>query len=606
MTPFAKFFPWLVASLGLLFLVPPATKSYSDGSGGGFNLEGYASLPVQEGGRFMPMDTVARLNLLLISGKQTFFEEKPAGPGKDDLEQVRQPAIKWLLDALSSFVDRQDFGGPVVHHKVFRIENEQVLQFLKLQPRSGLRYSYAEILPKLKLLMDKARELDEVKSAKAHDLYDTKLLELAQHVALFQQFAALRAPRVALSADEEDKDTWYPLDPFLPPNSELADLKRRPTALFHYVLLRSYADNDPKTFNEVLKKAHEILGKSMPPEASKVGFELFYNRFEPFHQASVLYAFAFLFACFSWMGWFKPLNRGAYALMLIAFLVHTFGLFARMYLQGRAFVFVTNLYSSAIFIGWGCAGVCLFMEFFYRNSIPVAVGSATAGISAGIIAHYLSLSGDTMKMMEAVLDTNFWLATHVTTVTLGYTATFVAGFIAIAYILLGVFSPFLNRKMEDLFASDPTATGGFFKGEVLGSALSKMMYGVICFATLLSFTGTVLGGIWADQSWGRFWGWDPKENGALLIVIWNALILHARWGGMIKQRGMANLAVAGNIVTSWSWFGTNLLGVGLHSYGFTSGTVAVLLAFVATQLAVIGIGLVPTHLWASFRQPETV
>ena len=79
--------------------------------------------------------------------------------------------------------------------------------------------------------------------------------------------------------------------------------------------------------------------------------------------------------------------------------------------------------------------------------------------------------------------------------------------------------------------------------------LAKMIYGVVCFATLLSFVGTVLGGIWADQSWGRFWGWDPKENGALLIVIWNALILHARWGGLVKQRGMAVLAVVGNIVT---------------------------------------------------------
>ena len=89
--------------------------------------------------------------------------------------------------------------------------------------------------------------------------------------------------------------------------------------------------------------------------------------------------------------------------------------------------------------------------------------------------------------------------------------------------------------------------------------MGQMIYGVVCFATLLSFVGTVLGGIWADQSWGRFWGWDPKENGALLIVIWNALILHARWGGLVKQRGMAVLAVVGNMVTGWSWFGTNQL-----------------------------------------------
>ena len=96
-----------------------------------------------------------------------------------------------------------------------------------------------------------------------------------------------------------------------------------------------------------------------------------------------------------------------------------------------------------------------------------------------------------------------------------------------------------------------------------------MVYGIVCFATFFSFVGTVLGGIWADQSWGRFWGWDPKENGALIIVLWNAIILHARWGGMVQQRGLMCLAIFGNVVTAWSWFGVNMLGVGLHSYGFT-------------------------------------
>src|SRR5436190_2517100 len=125
-----------------------------------------------------------------------------------------------------------------------------------------------------------------------------------------------------------------------------------------------------------------------------------------------------------------------------------------------------------------------------------------------------------------------------------------------------------------------------------------MIYGIICFAMLFSFVGTVLGGIWADYSWGRFWGWDPKENGALLIVLMNALILHARWGGMIQQRGMAVLAVAGNIVTSWSWFGVNMLGVGLHAYANASGALY-LLGFDVTQLILIGIGLVPLKNWPS-------
>ena len=171
------------------------------------------------------------------------------------------------------------------------------------------------------------------------------------------------------------------------------------------------------------------------------------------------------------------------------------------------------------------------------------------------------------------------LSTHVVCVTLGYATTFVAGGLGIIYILRGVFTS----------SQTPSA----------GKELSRMIYGITCFALFFSFVGTVLGGLWADDSWGRFWGWDPKENGALIIVIWNALILHARWGKMIGGRGLAMLAVGGNIVTGWSWFGVNELGVGLHSYGFTEGVLFNLLLFALSQLAIIGLALVPLRHWSS-------
>src|SRR5437899_804139 len=139
-------------------------------------------------------------------------------------------------------------------------------------------------------------------------------------------------------------------------------------------------------------------------------------------------------------------------------------------------------------------------------------------------------------------------------------------------------------------------------GATLAKALSKMVYAIVCFATLFSFTGTVLGGIWADQSWGRFWGWDPKENGALLIVIWNVLILHARWGGLVRERGLMALAVFGNIVTSFSWFGVNMLGVGLHSYGFMDAAFPWLVMFITSQLLLIGDALLPVSCWQSFSR----
>jgi ABC-type transport system involved in cytochrome c biogenesis permease subunit len=222
----------------------------------------------------------------------------------------------------------------------------------------------------------------------------------------------------------------------------------------------------------------------------------------------------------------------------------------------------------------------LFIEYFFRNGFALVVGSVTAACTL-LIGDKLSESGDTLEMMQAVLDTNFWLATHVTCITLGYTAAFVAGFMGIAYILLGVFTQKLRKEN--------------------GADLNRMTYGVLCFGMLFSFVGTVLGGIWADQSWGRFWGWDPKENGALLIVIWIALILHARWGGMVKARGIAVLAVLGNIVTSWSWFGTNFLGVGLHSYGFQQGAMTTMIMVDLGFLAIALLGAyMPLEKWQSF------
>jgi cytochrome c biogenesis factor len=131
--------------------------------------------------------------------------------------------------------------------------------------------------------------------------------------------------------------------------------------------------------------------------------------------------------------------------------------------------------------------------------------------------------------------------------------------------------------------------------------LARMLYGVLCFALLFTIIGTVLGGIWANESWGRFWGWDPKENGALMIVLCQLAILHARLGGYIRDFGTALAAVFMGVIVGFSWFGVNLLGVGLHSYGFTDAAFWLLSAFGVSQLAFIGVALLPLDRWRSFQ-----
>jgi ABC-type transport system involved in cytochrome c biogenesis permease subunit len=172
------------------------------------------------------------------------------------------------------------------------------------------------------------------------------------------------------------------------------------------------------------------------------------------------------------------------------------------------------------------------------------------------------------------------LATHVVCVTVGYSSTFLSGFLGLIGILRKFFQPTWDVKDQ--------------------KSLESMIFGVVCFSMFFSFLGTILGGIWADQSWGRFWGWDPKENGALLIVIWNAIILHARRLGAAQGLKLMALAVCGNIITAFSWFGVNMLGIGLHSYGFMDHAFFWLAAFSVVQLTVAALGF-----WLSHSSPRT-
>jgi ABC-type transport system involved in cytochrome c biogenesis permease subunit len=292
-----------------------------------------------------------------------------------------------------------------------------------------------------------------------------------------------------------------------------------------------------------------------------------------------LYLLAGLLSVCAWIGWTRDLNRAAFWLLTFTLAIHSFALVSRMIISGRPPV--TNLYSSAVFIGWGAVIISLVLELVFRIGLGNVLGSVFGFITL-MVAYGLSLSEDTFQVLQAVLDTQFWLATHVVCITIGYATTFVAGGLGIAYIMAGIISRTLDSDMRKMIA--------------------RMLYGMVCFSIFFSFFGTVLGGLWADDSWGRFWGWDPKENGALLIVIWNALVLHARWGGLVRERGIAILAVAGNIVTIWSWFLVNQLGIGLHSYGFNEGVLTYSAIAVVLHLAVIGFGCLPTRYWSSYRE----
>jgi ABC-type transport system involved in cytochrome c biogenesis permease subunit len=166
-----------------------------------------------------------------------------------------------------------------------------------------------------------------------------------------------------------------------------------------------------------------------------------------------------------------------------------------------------------------------------------------------------------------VLNTNFWLATHVVCVTIGYGCSLLAGLLGHLWLLQKIARP------------DERELRGITARAMLAATLIALL-----FATL----GTILGGIWADQSWGRFWGWDPKENGALLIVLWLAWLLHGRVSGLLRPDALALGTALTTVVVAVSWFGVNLLNVGLHSYGFTKNISTNLGLLIAAEALLVG------------------
>jgi ABC-type transport system involved in cytochrome c biogenesis permease subunit len=208
--------------------------------------------------------------------------------------------------------------------------------------------------------------------------------------------------------------------------------------------------------------------------------------------------------------------------------------------------------------------------------IGLIVAAITGFLFLHIAGKYAS-DGDTMGTLIAVLDSSFWLTTHIITIALGYSGCVAAGVVGHLYLLQAI-----------LKKSDALKT----------LAIEKAVYGLLAFGLVFTVVGTIFGGMWADQAWGRFWGWDPKENGALLIILWCLTVLHARSAGMIKGKGTAIGAIVGTILVMCAWIGVNLLGVGLHSYGFSSSGVNILLAYFAFE----GIFLCGIALASYFRK----
>ena len=622
------------------------------------------TLPVQSGGRVIPLETLASGSLLQMRARReialteleaTAFGKKPSTwtaeeksaiaeqfPGlTDSLKQQlekRPVRLKGRTLAAHDWLIEVGFRASIARQlPTFRVDHPVVLKMMGRDPEKTKFVSWDDILKNSKALTDAAaksrqrsqadrevedRALLQLESAArqyallsmtfmpgdlpadiapqreyqawlgalnraaeemqknrgtsaAAPAFDKELQEtLKALVERYQDFARDGAVRIVPPKDPANTTDWDNLGTAL--LAVINDRNAHRPALAPDGVVTRYAlfcvawrEGDDDTCRDQVRALNASLAGTWTTRANA---ETSFSRLQPFYWLLIAYMLIVLLVLWAWAANSEGPRSWAYILLVTIFILHTAALGYRMWLHERPPV--TNLYSSGIFVAWGAVLLGVILERLWKNGIG-AMAAGLSGFLSLIVAHNLGLSGeDNLESVRAVLDSNFWLSTHVTTVTIGYSATFVAGLIGAIHLCLRAF----KSDYKD------------------GDALARAAYGILAFGLIASFIGTMLGGIWADQSWGRFWGWDPKENGAVLIVMWCAVCLHARWGGLVRREGLMQLLIFGNIVTAWSWFGTNLLGVGLHSYGFTeSGAIWLYYVFVPSQLALIAVGWLPAR-----------
>jgi ABC-type transport system involved in cytochrome c biogenesis permease subunit len=576
---------------------------------------------ILENGRKKPLDTYAQNILKQFSGKSKY--------GK-------QPAIQWLARALFDPEASQE-------DKVFLITNPEVLDSMGVSQfgKARDRYSFKHLEPGLTKLRELAIKVNKI-NAKNRSFIEAEIFALYNKLYIYQQLSAsfqflfkhedftINDPEVVKALDLPEGQTQFSLFDVFQKKDKLLTIitaaeKKKPEevsalekAVIEYsrrmmgwtqyyrdlpltiipgkyvekgdekekwhspwelltpgkdgavpaalVLMKdvvnAYRVNNAETFNAALLKFNQYIVNQAQGHVrpAAIGWEVFYNRLDPFYKAKFFFGFAVIFLLLSYTGLKKWFYVSSYVLLSAGFLLMLGGVVARMIIMNRPPV--TNLYETFIFTGLITALLGIILELFKKKNIGILTGGLT-GLVMLMIAGKYALEGDTMGMLVAVSDSNFWLATHVITIILGYAGVVLSGFLGHVYLLQRLFKPGNKELFQNTFQS---------------------LYAIQAFGIIFTFLGTVLGGIWADQSWGRFWGWDPKENGALLILLWSALLFHARLAKWVKEIGFALGTVIGNICVALAWFGVNLLGVGLHSYGFTSGVANTLFIFCVSEL----------------------
>jgi cytochrome c-type biogenesis protein CcsB len=338
-------------------------------------------------------------------------------------------------------------------------------------------------------------------------------------------------------------------------------------------LANAYAQGDGFNFSRATHQLREnlrALSPSIYPQDRQLRLEYFYNHFEGFYRAIWCYGIALVILIAAHLR-----KRGAalrnigVAVALLGLAFQASGILMRCLIAGRPPV--TNMYESII---WVSFAVSLFgMIFFARYRTPVYLLAALpVTLIALLLVHQMPIAmPSSIDPLVPVLRDNFWLTIHVLTITLSYAAFALA--MGFGHILLW-------RYVRNPATASADAPMHFW------------LYRVLQLGVLLLAAGTILGGVWANYSWGRFWGWDPKETWALIALLCYILTLHGRLAGWWTEFGLVVASVVCFLAVLMAWYGVNfVLGKGLHSYGFGIGGETYVATFVIADLLFVAFAI---------------
>jgi len=507
-------------------------------------------LPVQDGGRIKPYDSFAREMLEIVYGK-TKYE------GREATEIV----LTWIL-------------SPQAWHdkKIFEVRNHQVLEALKL-PKDQRWFSGEELFGNEKFTLLR-QELQAKREAQEKlNPYFQALQRLENQFVVFQEVAAGRMLKVM---PPKEGEAWIAVADLEGPAQE--KFMEMTKAFINNIGAMAQGQNTEATAAELDKAvaAFEDVARANNPALydhdTKVKAEVHYNSFHPFRWAYVFYFLAFITLLLVWTLSKESLMKAAWVFLVAGFALHSYGFGLRMYIMERPPV--SNMYETVVWVAWGTVLFAAILEIIYKFRLILVAGTLVAAFGLVIADFAPAVLDPSLQPLEPVLRSNYWLTIHVMTITISYAAFFLAfglGDIGLIYYLRG------EEKHHDKIKAIVT---GIYRAMQIGVAFLA--------------PGIILGGVWADYSWGRFWGWDPKETWALIALLGYLAVLHARYAGMLKHFGMVVTAVITFSLVIMAWYGVNfVLGAGLHSYGFGAGGVEYVSAFVVAHLLfVVYVGVI--------------